>query len=642
MTQSATHAAFHSRSYTKTHTQIAFLLALLHLLLAATFSVVNPLGEAPDEADHWAYTMHLANERSLPEGPQVTQSKHPPAYHASAAVFAFLGEPDFSFLRANPDISLDEWRTATTASPNFFIRTAEQSWPWTAGPLSFHLARLWTAILSAATVLAAYGFTRAAFPAWPGFGLAVAASVAFWPQFAFLGGALNNDTPVALWSTLALWGGFAIAQESGGFRARLRAGWWTPLALGLGLLTKLSAAAIWPVVALAVVLGCARAQRTRAWTPARLFNDIWQSRSRWFPLLFVVFGVALLIAAPWFWRNWMLYADPLGVELARQTIDERTTPWGWEETVWLLEGWFLSFWGKFGAVGHIPYPDWVYWGLGLLSLASLAGWAKAAIDHWRTRNSADAAEQASTTQPSTVPGTRALLLLVILAVAGGIWQYSLIALGTDQGRLLFPALVPIVILLLLGLRAWIPARIRPLTGTLFALVLCALTLYGLLGVLRPAYAPPHPPSRAELAALPPVEPVRFGELTLVAYQLEGQPVLYWQAATTPQTDWRTILRVIAEDGSLVWEWQRSPGYGRWSTDRWSPNTPVRDAYAVQWPEWAGSGSYLVEVGLYPFGNEPVLPQPGDEDAGEFGASDEADDSQHPYFYLGRLERIAPN
>ncbi|MFO7635616.1 MAG: hypothetical protein R6W76_23920, partial [Caldilinea sp.] len=94
----------------------------------------------------------------------------------------------------------------------------------------------------------------------------------------------------------------------------------------------------------------------------------------------------------------------------------------------------------------------------------------------------------------------------------------------------------------------------------------------------------------------------------------------------PTQDWRTTLRVVAEDGSLVWEWRRSPGYGRWSTDRWPANVIVADVYPIRWPEWAGAGRYLVEVGLQPDDGAYALPMQAGQVAGE------------PFAMLGWMER----
>src|SRR5688572_21689944 len=107
---------------------IAILLILLHALLATAYSAGNPLAEAPDEADHWAYVVYLARERSLPEGPRVTQSKHPPFYHITAAAATSIGAVSLAthsfatssieLLRANPDVAI---HPGPTQSANFFI-----------------------------------------------------------------------------------------------------------------------------------------------------------------------------------------------------------------------------------------------------------------------------------------------------------------------------------------------------------------------------------------------------------------------------------------------------------------------------------------------------------------------------------------
>ena len=179
-----------------------------------------------------------------------------------------------------------------------------------------------------------------------------------------------------------------------------------------------------------------------------------------------------------------------------------------------------------------------------------------------------------------------LLLLAVASVALGIWQYSLTALGTDQGRLLFPALGAIVVLLAAGLLAWLPERRLGIGAAVLGAASMALGVYALVGVLAPAFAPPVEASDGEWQPAALVAPVSFGELALIGYTLDPDPVLYWRAAAAPAQDRRTVLRVTSEDGSLVWEWRRSPGAGRWSTDRWPQSTVVRDAYAVQWPDWA--------------------------------------------------------
>ncbi len=340
-------------------------LLVCHLALTIAFSAINPLGEAPDEADHWAYIVHLATEQQLPVGPTMTQSKHPPLYHAGAALVASLSEPVNDFLRADPDVQLEP---SPGWSPNFFIHTALESWPWKNGTKAFHLVRLWSALLSTLAVAATYGLARVAFPKQPVLALTAAGFLAFLPEAAFIGGSANNDNAAALFGTLALLGGMLIYRDGG----RLRHGWWTPLALGAGLLSKTSTVGVWPAVGLAILLGAASEidapETVRGWIHACL-----RSWRRWLVTGLVVFGLGLLIAAPWFVRNWRLYGDPLGMSLAMQTIDMRTSPWTWADTKWLLSGWFVSFWGKFGGAGHIPMPAFIYTLLEVVSLASFVG-----------------------------------------------------------------------------------------------------------------------------------------------------------------------------------------------------------------------------------------------------------------------------
>lgn len=591
---------------------LTLLLVLLaaHLALTVAYSAVVPLGEAPDEADHWAYIVYLARERRLPESPSMTQAKHPPLYHATAALVASLAEPRADFLRANPDIRLDPADWDEAGSPNFFIHTALEGWPWRGGPLAFHLARLWSAVLSTLTVWATFGLLRAALPERPAVALAGAGLLAFLPEFAFIGGSANNDNLAALCSTLALWGGLAIfragavAQENRSDRNRgfsrlgaqrerpaeasipaplrtlFKAGWWTPLALGLGLLAKVSTAALWPVVGIALLAG--------VWLgEARPGQAISSTLRRMFPLLLVtgllVFLPALLIAAPWFWRNWTLYGDPLGMAFARQTVDLRTGPWTAADTVWLLRGWFVSFWGKFGGAGHIPVAGWLYGVLALLTALAGLGlvWAL-----FRRRNGDERF-------------AIGLLATAVVLTALGIWQYSLTALGTDQGRLLYPAVGPLAGLLALGWLAWAPERWELRAAVAITFLSLALGLYGLLDVIRPAYAPP--PSAS--APAQDFTPAAMGELTLLGAELGDEPTLYWTAASRPTEDWRVLLHVAAEDGTLVWEWKRSPGAGRFSTDRWPAGYVMRDVYRIAWPDWTGPGRYRVEVQVYAFPDE---------------------------------------
>lgn len=583
------------------HSRWLLMLVVGHLVFTALWSLAIPLGEAPDEADHWAYIVYLARERHLPRGPELTQSKHPPLYHAMAALIASAVVPNLGrldsrlFLRANPDVSFrPEDVAAGTHGFNSFIHTTYEDWPWRPGPLAYHLARLWSVLLSTLTVWATYRLLRLTFPRHEAPALAATGMLAFLPEFAFIGGALNNDNVATLLGTLALWGGMAVYREGG----KARPGWWTPLALGLGIWAKVSTAALWPAVLwLAFLAGRGRPLRERMGTVLFLFLP------------------AVVIAAPWFLRNWWLYGEPMGWALVRQTVDVRQGPWTWADTRWLLRGWFLSFWGKFGSAGHIPMHGPAYLALAGISACAAGGWPLA----WR--------RAAREGQRDVIPALA--LVLAILAVAGAMWRYSLVALGTDQARLLFPAIAPLVGAFAVGWLAWMPRTKWRAGAKIITAGSLALGVYALTGVLLPAYAPPASAPPQEWQALSRGKPVDFGEISLIAWDLQERPVLYWQAGETPSQDVRVVLRITAEDGTLVWEWKRSPGAGRWSTDHWPPGYVMRDRYRVRWPDWAGPGRYRIEVAAYAFPGTTILPTREGKPAAT---------PEHPYVFLGWMER----
>lgn len=351
----------HPRSDLSSRTITVLLIGVVtaRLLLGFAYSALNPLGEAPDEADHYAYAVYIGREGRLPEGTTVTQAKHPPLYYLLAAAVARPTGMDFTFLRANPDVGV----TAEAQAPNFFIHTMLERWPWRGGALAMHLGRLLSVLAGAVLVVATYKLGRALWPRGSSVALAAAAFVAFLPESLFIGGAMSNDMLAAMFSALALWA--AVAGR--GWLSAALAG----LCLGLGFVTKVSSVAVWPVAGLAILLADA--------PPPQLISSplphTWRAIRH--SLRSVLAGlIALAVAAPWLVRNWQLYGDPMGTQVMLGTIDRRLGPLMLSDLWWLARGWFLSFWGKFGGAGHLslPWPFYAVWGA--LVTGSVAGWLR--------------------------------------------------------------------------------------------------------------------------------------------------------------------------------------------------------------------------------------------------------------------------
>ena len=194
--------------------------------------------------------------------------------------------------------------------------------------------------------------------------------------------------------------------------------------------------------------------------------------------------------------------------------------------------------------------------------------------------------------------------------------YSRVALGTDQGRLLFPTIAPLALLLVGGLAQWLPRTWREhesrwlagWTGLMGAIAVLALAT----GLVLP-FAPPAEPSTVAVAGASPVGRIFGGGLELVGYRWEPALAdtaadrvltLYWRVDRPIDADLRTSLRITDAGGAVLWEWKRSPGAGRFSTDLWPVSRVVADSYRVQ--SESLSGAAQVEIGVRPFPEGPWL------------------------------------
>ena len=552
--------------------------------------MVQPLGEAPDEADHYAYVRYLGLNHSLPVGPEVTQSKHPPLYHTLAAALTTWTGLDFDFLRSNPDA----FPLGPEAPPNFFVHTTLESFPWRGGALAMHLGRLLSVLLGAVTVWAAWRLGSEAFPQHAFIGLLAAAFLAGLPGFLYISGAMNNDNAAGAFGSLILllcvriiWRGVSVGAHIGartgdGARITLKGG-------DTGVVAAGSPGSSGSLFGRSVVM-------VRAW--ARAVGH-----------LALAWGLGLLIASPWLLRNWQLYGDPLGWALVRATVDQRLAPLTFADLIWLARGLFGYFWGRFGPIGQVRLPEWAYPTALGFTLFVLIG-----IFAYLRRYLSSALRQARGLRPPT-SDLRPLSSLLLLAAApllllASIVQYSTIALGTDQARLLWPAIAAIAVWVGVGLTGWVewlrPQAQRWLVPG-FIIVMTTYGLATLLFVVRPAFAPPPPalPSGAVAAE----KLATFGAgFDLVAAELPSEPVaigqpiaftLLWRTRQPLTDDLRPVVRLVHSDGWLAAEWDHSPAQGRYSTDRWRSGEIIADPYVIT-PHPASAGDYRLEVGVRPF------------------------------------------
>jgi len=660
-----------TNSKLNTHNLQLIALVVVFLALATLYNVVVPLGEGPDEPGHAAYAFFLARAGRLPVqrlDPRQTdvagEGHQPPLAYALAAPLALWLAPED---RQIDLIGNPRYTWAGGAEINAVSHGSHEFWPWQGAVLAWHLMRLVSALLGAATVVCTYLAARELdFGFWIlDFGapdpqskiqnpkskipLLAAGLVAFNPQFLFVSALVTNDALLVALSAVLLWLVVREPRNHGTAEPRTKGREprteddgtpepqnrepvgrslygrlprtenrkpqiWNTIAigvvLGLALLTKQSAVILAPVVVLAAIVW--RGGERRSWREW-LSHPFARSPIHPFSLLnaTLMIGVAVLISGWWYLRNQRLYGDLLGLaafrgEFATQPF-QIASPAAWAAALAQMHA---SFWARFGWMNVAP-PGWAIWLIGAIELAAVGGWV------WRP-------QRGLPTGILLLP-TLAFAWVVSFAVTAGLVAW--------QGRLLFPALPVIAILLAHGLsvvscsmsavgaRYIVPLRTTdhgPTTAILF-FVLCPLFLIALWlpgAVIRPAYPPQTLP---EAAALAQIETPIHGQLRrrgepgvdLRGWRLNDQPrpgapldvSLVWFAAARQRLDWVVFIHLVDAQGQLVAEDNRPPRGGAFPTTQWNQGDWVEDRHRLALPADLAAGAYTLRAGMYDPGHE---------------------------------------
>jgi hypothetical protein len=497
-------------------------------ILGAAHSVIVPLFEAPDEIWHFSFVRILATQRALPvqptEGKDVwlREAGQPPLYYLVAASFiAPLDSSDFpGFVRfnaAHPAVTPGLHSDAT----NIFIHTLHEKFPYRGGVLAVHVVRLLSVLWGAGTVVGAYLVAREVAPGRPGLALATAAITAFNPHFIFISSVVNNDVCAACVCTFGLWLAVRLKRETGVFPKRSDK---TPVSLGivlgLALLTKMSALALVPLVALALGLVWWRERDGRA----LLVRGT------------VVFGLAGVVGVWWYVRNWALYGDPLawGVWM----MDLPVVPIGLIEVVRQLGHVATSYWAPYDGL----FPPIVFWGLGLLAAAAVLGWIRLIV-----RRERRAEMNAAALSLLVALGLDALAPRRWSNVTMGIVEVGLLALSIVSP---FCAIRPRFASPLIASAEDISGEI-PFDDAVFDAV-------RLLGAQ--------------------VEP------DAVAPGAKVDVTLYWEALSAPPDNLRAVVQLWTLGGRLVGQRDTAPAGAVYPPDLWRAGDIVRDAYRMQMNE----------------------------------------------------------
>lgn len=542
-------------------------LVLAFVALGLTYGLVVPPFENLDELEHFGVVRHIVETGRLPVhgAPEAEiyhyrqEASQPPLYHLlSAGLARLLGlqaRDMETYIRFNPRGACGP--NAPSLYDNraiFYHNPHQERFPWQGTLLMLHVLRIWSTLLQTLTVLGTWALARRIFPARPGIALLATAVVAFNPQFLFVVSGVNNDnlvTPLATWSLYLL---VRLWQEGPSVQRVLALGF----LIGLAGLSKLSGWLLLPFSLLVILLALSRSQRgARFQTVAVSLIGHWS----------LVIFIPLVLSGWWFWRNWRLYGDPTALAPMLELVGLRGSPiYPWNEAGLV----FRSFWGQ------IPcsfYPTGFYVPYILLTLIGAFGllWG------WRKLRSEER---------QAVAFLSAWFLLIL---AGWIrWDMLTPAPG---GRLLFPALPAVALLLALGIHQLV-TRLRVIPS--LVILLAILALWTASDILPAFYAPP--PRYSDTGAVRPKHPtqVRFGDsIRLLGYDLNARPeehflnvTLYWQATAPITDDYVMALQLVSPipgDDTLRWTYDSWPGRGNYPTSAWRPGEVIRDRYQFYLP-----------------------------------------------------------
>jgi len=587
------------------HAGLLVVLAL-YLVLGMVYSRTTPIFEASDEVWHYPFVKHLADGNGLPVqrvdqvGPWRQEGSQPPLYYALGALVTFwVDTSDMDSVRwINPHANMG----IPTADRNVNMVIHPDGQPLRGTVLAVHLVRWMSVLMGAVTVIMGYLLARQLLPQDPVVATAAAALTAFNPMFLFVTSSVNNDALVIMLSAIALWlmvrivlsltpdlrsapspkgRGNESARQDGAATAHnyyvqfLLLG----VVLGLASLSKASALGLLP---LAAVTGAAVAWRKRSWKELLLAG--------------VLIGVpVLLIGGWWYYRNWQLYRDPLGLNAFIAIVGGRYPQPNLLQLAREWKGFVMSYWGFFGGM-NVPAPGWVYTIASVLALLGLAGvplyiWrmVKPGRDLWRWL-------------------ALGLVILWPAAVFVSLIRWTLMTIAS-QGRLMFSALTALSLLMAMGLAAFTPRRLRALLpGGLSAFLFVAAALLPAV-TITPAYATPPILTERDVATLSPRINATFGDsVRLLGYEVDKTEVapgdtvhvtVYWKALAPMQENYSVFVHVVGGDELILGQRDMYPGQGTYPTSLWSPGEIVADTYAVPIsPTAMTPGEALFAVGLY--------------------------------------------
>lgn len=556
-----------------------FWLAVLYVLVGIGYALVTPLFEKPDEDGHYGYILYLREHHALPplifsEG-FPSEYKQPPLYYlVTGALTGWLPDdvaPD-DLLITNPymDFSVPGYRNDNR---NVFLHPPDMT------PLALG-TRLVSLLFGLGTVIASYFFAAQLLPKQSLVPIATAAVVGFQPQFLYMATAVNNDVAIAFFGALAITIlVYRLQRGHFAYFAVLLGG-----VLGLATITKVSGLIFFPLAGLALLLIHRGFRRP-------FFQDG-----------VTILVIALLIGGWWYGRNAWLYDDPLSISV--HTSGDTATRLFWNRIRHDLFSIEHTFWANPSRT--FISQMWldkviIWWGrisLGLFALGLI-------FNQFRHVSRITArAWIVLLSWPATF-----LLLLLTYWTQEGAWAY---------GRLLFPAIAPIALFLVLGWLYAFPLDWHRIVMPFGAGIVVIVSVFIPFVSIYPMYHPwrewveeqvehsmnityVDSATGTEIAQL-----VGYNLSALYAFPGTYLPVeLCWKPLAQTDVPYTVFVQLLdlsplnVHGSPGIWGGRRTyPGLGNLPTDRWTPGRPFCDNVLVHVsPETPTPLGTAIEIGF---------------------------------------------
>lgn len=558
-----------------------------YLVLAIVYALSTPPLEASDEYKHYPVVQYVQTQGKYPvldpdkPGLWLQEGAQAPLYYfIMAGLTAWIDSSDLEEIhQINPHAFVGN--PNQIMNKNLILHQPErEAFPWQGSVLAIYLIRLATIAFGVGTILVTTRLGNLLFN--PLVGLLAAALTAFNPMFLFVHAAVNNDAlsiflgSVGLYLLVTLWRDAPDPHRS--WPRYLGLG----LILGLGLLTKLS------LVGLLLLTGLALALLS------------WHHK-KWGYLIIgglIVLLVALAVAAPWYVRNTRVYGDPTAMGVFIEVQGTRENPITWPDWVGEFGTFYRSFWGLFGGV-NVAAPSAFYWIYNAVFVAGIAGfvlwlwrWRKTSSKSEDVAKGTKSGEQINTLSQMLLNSGLWLLVAWVSLILILLIRWNIIS-PAFQGRLLFPAISALNVLLGLGLLSWVRAARQRSLARLVALLAFLMAAALPWITIRPAYTFPEPlTSVPEGAQFGPIHfPIGDGEIQLVGVEVPpgqsvapgGDPIeviLYWVASQPIDRDLLSAVNILGRSSQSVGHVNRYPAGGMVPTSQWEAGQIWRDVYRL--------------------------------------------------------------